>query len=216
MIVVMLGSPGSGKGTQSSLLQEKYGLTHISTGNLLREEIAKKTPLGLELKKVLDDGGLAPDEVAVELVKKAFKDEDHGIILDGFPRTIRQAIELDKMLDAIGESITAVIDINLEDGAIIKRLSARRQCRGCGAIFNIAGDGDLKACAKCGGELYIRGDDTPEAVKHRIEIFKVEAVPLWYYYRGKPFYKRIDGGRSPGEVFAEITGFIDGRQKAGI
>lgn len=212
MILVLLGSPGAGKGTQAAMLKEKYNLKHISTGNLLREEIAKKTPLGLRLKVVLDNGGLAPDEVAVQLVQKVFEDEEHGIILDGFPRTIRQAIELDKMLDSLGEKLAAVIEINLEDDVIIKRLSARRLCRGCGSIFNINSEEVGEKCKKCGGQIYTRDDDTPEAVKHRIEIFKTEAVPLWYYYRGKPFYKRINGDKTPEAVFKEITDFIDGQK----
>lgn len=209
MIIVIMGSPGAGKGTQSALLKKKYGLEHISTGNLLREEIAKKTPLGLQLAAVLNHGGLAPDEVAVQLVKQAFEKGEHGIILDGFPRTIRQAIELDKMLEEIGEKLTAVINITLEDGVIIKRLGGRRQCKNCGEIFNINATDVKAACAKCGGEIYTRADDTPEAIKHRIEIFNVEAVPLMYYYRGKPYYKEINGDKPAGEVFKEITAFIE-------
>ncbi len=205
MNIILLGFPGAGKGTQAQKLQDAYGLRHISTGDLIRAEIEAKTPLGLEARDTIAGGNLVSDEVIIKLLVKNIKDETEGIIFDGFPRTLEQAKALDKYLAQKGQKADFVILLELSGEEVLKRLTSRRVCKKCGAVFNIH-DKDFKnACAKCGGELYIRPDDSLESAKHRLEVFRKETKPLIVYYEKATGLKRVDGSKSIDEVFKEIS-----------
>jgi len=182
MRIVMLGPPGSGKGTYSSRLASRLGIPHISTGDIFREEIKSGSELGRRISSYVSNGKLVPDEVVNMVMEKRLSKEDcrKGFILDGYPRTLNQAEFLDRV-----SSIDVVVNLNVPDEVIVRRLSSRLICRNCGAIYNKITlppkvDG---VCDKCGGELYQREDDKPEIVRERIGIYKKEVAPLLEYYR---------------------------------
>jgi adenylate kinase len=206
MNIVLLGFPGAGKGTQADKLRSVYGFRHISTGDLIRAEIAAKTPLGLEVKNLIEAGNLVSDEIIIKLLIKNIKDETKGIIFDGFPRTLEQAKALDKYLSSIGQKADYVLLIELSEDEVLKRLTSRRVCRKCGAVYSVYDKGLKDACLKCGGELYTRSDDSLESAKHRLEVFKKETQPLISYYEAAATgLKRVNGSKSAEEVFKEIS-----------
>ncbi len=184
MKIVMLGPPGSGKGTYSSRLSKKLGIPHISTGDLLREEVSKGSDLGKKAKEYMDKGELVPNEIVLEILKQRLQQPDceKGFILDGFPRNLEQA----KILETITK-IDLVIYLDVPDEIIIERLSNRRICKKCGAIYNLKTMPPKVPgkCDICGGELYQREDDKPEVVKRRLETYRKETTPLIQYYREK-------------------------------
>ncbi|HDI02566.1 MAG TPA: adenylate kinase [Candidatus Aenigmarchaeota archaeon] len=184
MKLVFLGPPGSGKGTYASRIEERFGWPQISTGDLLREEVKKGSEIGREAEKYMKEGKLVPDEIVLKLLKERISREDckNGFILDGFPRTLAQAEELEKITD-----IDVVINLVVPKEIIVTRLSARRVCRNCGAVYNLR---TLKPkvdgiCDKCGGELYQRKDDTPEVIEKRFEVYHEQTAPLIDFYRKK-------------------------------
>ena len=185
MNAIIFGPPGSGKGTYASILEKKLRIVKISTGDLIREEIKKKTELGTKMKDYSDRGDLVPDEVVIEVLKKRISEPDcaeRGFILDGYPRTIPQAESLSKIT-----KINVIINLNIPDWIIIERLSNRRTCRDCEAIFNVK---YVKPkiegiCDKCGGELYQREDDKPEVIRERIRVYQKKTQPVLTYYKGK-------------------------------
>lgn len=220
MNFIFLGPPGSGKGTYSSKISTILGIAHISTGDLLREEIKAQTTLGKKAKEYYDRGMLVPDELVMDVLKNRLKKEDAqmGFILDGFPRTEKQAEMLEKM-----EKIDSVINLVLKDSILIKKISARRVCRGCGNIYNLA---DIKepginmppllpkkdgVCDKCGGELYQRDDDREEVVKNRLEVYKKQTAPLIKYYKNKALLNDIKVVAGPDIMVPKI---IDVLKKA--
>ena len=184
MKIIFLGAPGVGKGTYTSRIKEKYRLQHISTGDIFRENMKNNTPLGQEAKTYIDKGQLVPDEVTINMVKDRLSKEDikKGYILDGFPRTIPQA-------DALAEfsKVDLVVNFEAEESVIIQRLSGRRICRKCGAIFHIKNIPTKieNICDKCGGEIYQREDDKPEAIKQRLITYQEQTSPLIDYYKEK-------------------------------
>jgi adenylate kinase len=184
MKFAIFGPQGSGKGTYASRLAPHYGIPHISTGDLCREEAAKGTELGKKIKKIMDEGGLQPDEVITKMLKHRLEkaDAQNGFILDGYPRTLNQAEALEKLT-----KLDAVINLVVPEWILIKRLGARIQCKNCGAIFNLLTLKPKKEgiCDKCGGPLYQRDDDKPEAVKKRLAIYHEQSAPLIDYYRKK-------------------------------
>ncbi|MEM7826866.1 MAG: nucleoside monophosphate kinase [Candidatus Aenigmatarchaeota archaeon] len=198
MKIIILGPPGSGKGTLSFAISEKYGISHIEAGKILREEIENRTEIGKKVKEIVESGRLVPDNIISELVKKRIDTCKKGFILDGYPRTIGQAEALKKMTD-----IDLVINLSIPDKILIERAAGRRTCRKCGAVYNIADiheeiDGVVynmppllpkKAwtCDKCGGELYIRSDEKPDVIKKRLEEYKRQTKPLIEYYKNKNF-----------------------------
>ncbi|MBL7206369.1 MAG: adenylate kinase [Candidatus Aenigmarchaeota archaeon] len=200
MKIVFLGPPGSGKGTYSSRLVPKLGIPHISTGDLFRENIKNETALGKKVKEIIDAGKLVPDEVTAEMLKERIEKPDakKGFILDGFPRTMSQVEALDKLT-----KIDIVINLILPDHILIKKIAARRQCRKCGDIYNLADineDGIHMPpllpkvegkCDKCGGEIYQRDDDKEEIVMSRLDVYKKQTAPLIEYYRGKNLLKDV-------------------------
>ena len=200
MKIVMLGAPGAGKGTQAEMIAEKYGIPHISTGDIFRENIKGGTPLGVLAKSYIDKGALVPDDVVIKIVEDRLSREDckNGFILDGFPRTIYQAEALKKIAD-----IDVVINLVVDDESIVKRVAGRRMCR-CGETYNVAFLNGATTCAKCGGELYQREDDKEETVKSRLEVYHKETAPLIDYYRKEGLIKDIDGSQGIEAVYADI------------
>ena len=186
MKIIMLGAPGAGKGTQAKMIAEKYGIPHVSTGDIFRANIKNGTELGMEAKKYMDQGQLVPDELTVKILLDRVAQDDckNGYVLDGFPRTIPQAEVLDKALTELGDAIDFAIDVNVPDENIVKRMSGRRACLSCGATYHIQFK-PTKAegvCDKCGGKTIIRKDDRPETVLDRLATYHKTTEPLKAYY----------------------------------
>jgi len=211
MNIILLGCPGAGKGTQAKLIEKKYGIPQISTGDILREEVKKETKLGKEVKKYMDKGELVPDEVVIKIVEKRLKECKKGFILDGFPRTIIQATELDKILSKIGRRIDAVINIDVGEDEVIRRLAYRRSCRKCGAVYNLIYNPpkNNEVCDFCNEPLYQRDDDREEVVKRRFTVYKRTTEPLIDFYRKKGVLYTVNGERKVEEVFSEIAKILD-------
>jgi adenylate kinase len=207
--LILLGLPGAGKGTQSERLVDKYHLAHISTGDMFREAMAKKTPVGLEAKSYIDKGNLVPDEVTAKLVEERLQkpDTEQGYILDGFPRTTVQAEMLEKITKKLGKELTNVIAIDVPEDELVKRLSARYMCRTCGATYNklfkptkVEG-----VCDRCGGhDFYQREDDKPEVVRNRLQVNEKMNAPLKDFYQKKGLLTSINGEQTPDEVWADV------------
>jgi len=203
MNLVLLGAPGAGKGTQAKYIVEEFGIPQISTGDILRAAVAKETPLGLEAKTYMDAGNLVPDEVVIGLVKDRLSagDTARGFILDGFPRTIVQAQELDVALDQMGKKIDKTLSVDVDHQVIVDRLTARRTCRECGRITS-ASEGE--ACQVCGGELYLRDDDNEDTVRNRLDVYDKQTAPLIEYYGKAGVLQHIDGDRDIVEVKGDV------------
>jgi adenylate kinase len=203
MNIVLLGPPGIGKGTAASKLSKKLGIPHISTGDMLRENVVQKTKLGIEAKSYMDKGLLVPDEVVIGMMKARIKKDDckNGFILDGFPRTINQAEKISKVT-----KIDKVVNIQASDDVIIDRLSKRKVCKKCGFIYHLVYIKPKKdnVCDKCGSELYQRKDDEPEAIKERLRVYRKETEPLVKYYKEKGILADVDGSGTPGEEFEGV------------
>lgn len=201
MNIVLLGAPGSGKGTQASLIGEKFGLPHVSTGDMFRENIREKTPLGVLAKSYIDKGQLCPDDVTVRMVEDRLAREDckKGFLLDGFPRTLEQAKALEKFV-----KIDCVLDIDVPLGKLLRRLTGRRCCEKCGESFHVDMLGGAENCPKCGGKLFIRKDDNEETVQTRLDVYVSQTETLIDYYAQAGTLRRIDGDRAIEEVFADV------------
>jgi adenylate kinase len=208
--IILLGPPGSGKGTQGELLEKKLGLPRIATGDLLRQAVKSGTDLGKRAEGLMNRGDLVPDQLVMELVKLRVAGDDcgKGYILDGFPRTLAQAEMLDQYT---GECSEIVLDIKLTDEEIVNRLSSRRVCSGCGKIYNLSLNRpeNENSCALCSGTLNQRADDAAEVVLRRLEIYHQAVDPLVSYYQGKGVYHGINGNGSIEEIFADINGLLD-------
>lgn len=212
MRIILFGPPGSGKGTQARLLSEKHGVPHISTGDLLREAVAHQTELGKRAKQYLDGGNLVPDEVMIGLIREVLGSQQarKGFILDGFPRTVAQAEALDQMFREMHITLDRVISLRVEHEVIIHRLTSRLTCTQCRSVFNeaqIPAKGGVR-CPSCGGELYHRQDDTPETVKHRLEVYLKTTKPLKDFYRETDRFTQIDGMKSIEEVQRLIEAIV--------
>ncbi|MBP5617362.1 MAG: adenylate kinase [Elusimicrobiaceae bacterium] len=208
MNIVLMGCPGAGKGTQSAKLQETFGLKHISTGDVLRTEIASGSELGQQIAQIIDKGNLVPDGLMISMLEKIVRHTDQGIIFDGFPRTVAQAQALDEMLQRFERSITCVIMITLPESEVVGRVSLRRQCRQCEEILHVEDPGETR-CPKCGGELYTRPDDTPARVKHRLEVYHCETLPVKNYYVNSGKYVEVNGNQTPDQVFKDICNVLE-------
>ncbi len=213
MNIMLLGAPGAGKGTQAAKLIEAYGYAHISTGDILRKAVANQTPLGLAAKGYMDKGELVPDTVVIGLVKARLQEPDaeKGFILDGFPRTVVQADALGTALAELGKTLDAVISIDVEKDALVERLTARRTCKQCGAIFNVVSQPETAngVCPACGGELLQRADDTVETVTNRLDVYERSTAPLIAYYRDKGMLRPVNGNRSADDVFADVRAIVE-------
>ena len=209
MRAVLLGPPGAGKGTQAVRLVEKYGVPQISTGDIFRKNIKEGTELGKKAQEYMNAGLLVPDELVVDLVKDRLMQEDcaNGYLLDGFPRTIYQAQELDKFLAANGQKLDAVINFQVGYDTLMVRLTGRRICRKCGAGYHIANIPPKVEgiCDKCGGELEQRKDDTPETAENRIKVYEDSTAPLIGYYTETGALKNFNAEKDPEVVFEEIV-----------
>ncbi|MHB2028742.1 MAG: adenylate kinase [Acidimicrobiales bacterium] len=210
--LVLLGKQGAGKGTQSERLCELFGLIHISTGDILRGAIAAGTPLGREVKSILDAGALVSDELVNQLVRDRFAEPDalRGGVLDGFPRTTGQAEALEEFLGSNG--IRLVISVELPDDLVMSRLSSRRVCQECGATYV---ESDVAAisgtCEVCGGDVVQRSDDQPEAIRKRLEAFERDTAPLVDFYQQRGLLEVVNGNQSPDDVFADIRAVLTRR-----
>ena len=202
MKLILLGAPGSGKGTQAAYIADKYDLPHISTGDLFRENIKNKTPLGIKVKEVMDTGNLCPDDLTVELVKDRLSKPDckNGYLLDGFPRDIAQAVALDAF-----SAPDTVIDINVDLNKIEKRITGRRSCPKCNGSFHIDFIGNTDVCPDCGEKLIIRKDDNVETVKSRLAVYTAQTEPLIEYYKKQDKLVVVDGNMQIEQVFAQIV-----------
>ncbi|MDO4551987.1 MAG: adenylate kinase [Bacillota bacterium] len=209
MKLVLLGPPGAGKGTQAVKIAEKYQIPHISTGDIFRKNVKEGTPLGVEAKKYMDKGALVPDELVVALVNDRLAQEDcrGGFLLDGFPRTVFQAEELDKFLKGEGKALTAVVDLRVDEDELLERMIGRRVCRSCGAPYHVKNMPPKKegVCDHCGGEVYQRADDTEETVKNRFLVYKEQTMPLVAYYEKAGCLLPIEGTGGPERVFGAIV-----------
>ncbi len=213
MNIVLLGYPGSGKGTQAKTLSVAFSLFHVSTGDIFREAMAAKTPLGLEAAGYISAGKLVPDALVLEVIKERLRNETGGVLFDGFPRTVEQARALDSYFSSAGRRIDAVVFLDVEEESVVSRLGARRTCRKCGKIYNLltsrpANEG---SCDSCGGELVLRDDDSPSVIRNRIKVYKAQTEPLAEYYKAAGNFYPVKGGGSPEAVAAEIAAVIKGK-----
>lgn len=209
MNLILLGAPGAGKGTQGALLEERLGMSRISTGDLLREAVRQGTPLGRKAKVFMDAGELVPDDVILGLVREAAASGNS--VFDGFPRTTAQAEALDRILADEGQRIDAVVLVDVPDDILVRRIAGRRTCPACGAGFNVHFQPPEQPgiCDRCGAELTQRADDNEETVQRRLQVYREQTEPLVGYYReqGTPLHT-IDGTRGVEEVFASLAAAI--------
>ena len=208
MKIIMLGAPGAGKGTQAKKIADRYGIPHISTGDIFRANIKNDTELGKKAKSYMDAGNLVPDSLTLELVMDRIHQADcqNGSVFDGFPRTIPQAEALEEALAADGQSVDFAIDIEVPDENIVTRMSGRRACLSCGATYHtvFAPPKAEGVCDRCGGELTIRDDDRPETVNKRLGVYHQQTQPLIDFYQDKGCLAQVDGTKDVEEVFQDI------------
>ena len=208
----MLGAPGAGKGTQAKRIAAKFSIPHISTGDIFRANIKNNTPLGAKAKSYMDKGELVPDELVIELIMDRFAQDDciNGYVLDGFPRTIPQAEELDKALKSVNDNLDYAIDVEVPDDNIINRMSGRRACVNCGATYHIVHNPPKveNECDTCNGELILRDDDKPETVKNRLDVYHTQTEPLLKYYTEKGILYTVDGTQDMDTVFDSICKIV--------
>jgi adenylate kinase len=214
MIVILLGPPGVGKGTQGVLLCERRGLTHVSTGDLLRRARREGTPLGVEAQAFMDRGELVPDSVIIGMVREhlAALPEGAGVVFDGFPRTVAQAEALDTVLEELGRAVDRVVVFHAEDDVLVRRLSGRRSCPECGAVYNVHFNAPKAEglCDRCGGALTHRADDQPDTVRNRLEVYRRQTEPLIAFYEAHPAtVRRVEGNRPVEEVQADLQSALD-------
>lgn len=210
--LIFLGAPGAGKGTQAREVAKGLGIPQISTGDLLREAVKRQTPLGLAAKAKMDEGELVPDEVVCGIVEErvGLPDARKGFILDGFPRNIAQAEYVGRMLLEKGRGNPLVIDIQVEEDLLLKRLTGRRICSLCGEIYNVYFNPPKKegVCDKDGGELIHRADDNETSIRHRLVAYEAQTRPLIEYYRRLNLMHVVEGSREPGVIARELTNFL--------
>ena len=213
MKIIMLGAPGAGKGTQAKKIAEKYGIPHISTGDIFRANIKNQTELGMKAKSYMDQGALVPDELTLELIMDRFTNDDckNGYVLDGFPRTIPQAEALTKALADKQDAVDYAINVDVPDEAIVTRMSGRRACLACGGTYHIKFNPTKVEgiCDACGGELVLRDDDKPETVQKRLNVYHEQTQPLIDYYQAQNILKEVDGTLPMEDVFQAIIAILE-------
>ena len=215
--LVLLGPPGAGKGTQARMLTNRYDIPQISTGDILRTAVKEETPLGIKARELMDKGALVTDEIVIGLVEERLAESDceKGFILDGFPRTIKQADELKKMLQARGKTIDHVISIDVDKEDLLARITGRLTCRGCGKGFHIlfyppkVGD----RCDDCGSELYERNDDKEETMRKRLDVYEQQTAPLVAYYAEEAQLRTVYGSGSIDEIQWRLLNILESRQE---
>ena len=214
MRIVLLGAPGSGKGTQGKKLAGKYGIPQISTGDLLRAAVAANTPLGQRAKAAMEAGQLVSDEIVMGLIRERLgePDTEPGFILDGFPRNLTQAEALDRMLEELDKPLQVALHIDVDFDTLMQRLTGRRTCESCGQMYNIYTsppkiDG---VCDQCGGRLIQRADDNEETIRKRLEVYRSQTMPLIAYYREQGKLRTVKGDGSIDDIFARILAQLEG------
>lgn len=212
MNIVLLGPPGAGKGTQAKVLSEKYGVLHVSTGNMLREAVKRQTSLGLEAKTYMDKGELVPDKLVISLVTERIARDDikDGFLLDGFPRNKEQASMLDRSLETVGKKLDSVLYFKTSKEISINRLSGRRICASCGSNFHIRNMPPARKgiCDHCGGKLIQRDDDKKETVERRLVVYEKETKSLIEYYQREKALHEVSGDLNVGDLFKVIAKFF--------
>lgn len=214
MRLILLGPPGSGKGTQAKKVSQFYGVPQISTGDILREAVKNETELGIKAKPYMDSGGLVSDDLILGMVKERLREEDcarRGFVLDGFPRTKAQADCLFAMLERSGQRLSRVVNIEVDEEELVLRLSGRRTCKFCGEGYHVAFNPPKRPeiCDRCSGELYQREDDKPETVRARLKVYKEQTDPLIDYYLAKGLLSTVCGVGKIEDIFYNIKTALD-------
>ena len=208
MRLLIMGAPGAGKGTQAALIKEAYNIKHISTGDMFRKAISEKTPTGIEAKSYIDQGKLVPDSVTKKLVRERLSEKDceNGFLLDGYPRNLAQAEELDKILKDLGIKLDAVINVSVDDNFLIERITGRRTCTKCGASYHVSFNKPKVEgiCDECGSTLIQRPDDSEETIKNRLSVYYEKTKPVLDYYEAQNIVKNVDGIGEINEIFEKI------------
>jgi len=216
MRIILIGAPGSGKGTQAENIKQKYPIAHISTGDILRANVKAGTELGKNAKGYMESGKLVPDEVIIAMVESRLHEPDckDGFLLDGFPRTKNQAEALDLILKKLGILLDAVVQLEVDDETVVKRLTTRRVCKSCGEIYNILSKSAKieGICDKCGGEVIQRKDDIESVIRNRLTVFHEQTAPLIDYYRSKDLLVSVDGAGGK-DVVLKLLGKMKGEGK---
>lgn len=211
-----MGLPGAGKGTQAEKIVQKYGIPHISTGDMFRAAIKGETELGLKAKSFMDKGELVPDEVTIGIVRERLSKDDceKGFLLDGFPRTVAQADALEDILSDLNKKIDYVINIDVDQSILMERLTGRRICKDCGATYHLVFNPPAKdgVCDRCGGELYQRADDNEATVQNRLDVNIKQTKPLLDFYETKGYLRNIDGQQDINKVFSDLDVLLGGLQ----
>ncbi len=212
MKIIMLGAPGAGKGTQAKRIAAKYGIPHISTGDIFRANIKGGTELGMKAKEYMDQGKLVPDEITIGMLLDRIHEADceKGYVLDGFPRTIPQAESLTKALGDMGEAIDYAVNVDVPDSAIVSRMGGRRACVNCGATYHIEFNPPKQegVCDACGEKLILRDDDKPETVQNRLAVYHEQTQPLIDYYKKAGVLAEVDGTQDMDKVFDDIVAIL--------
>lgn len=208
--MILLGYPGSGKGTQAKVLSQKLDMFHVSTGDIFREELAKKTSLGQEVAGYLNAGRLVPDKLVLDVLKVRLGAETRGLLFDGFPRTVEQAEGLDNWFGSRGQAIDAVVFLNVPEDEVARRLGARRTCPGCGRIYNVISAPPAKegVCDVCGKPLTTRDDDKPAVIERRLQVYRDQTEPLLAYYRAAGNFYEADGSLPPETVAGKVVSLL--------
>lgn len=215
MRLIILGPPGAGKGTQAKLISDQRGIPQISTGDILRQAIKDRTPMGAKAKLYMDAGDLVPDDVVIGIINERISQPDcaGGFILDGFPRTVAQAEALGESLGLMGAQIDFVLDLHVDADSLLPRLTGRRVCKDCGQMYHVEMGPSMSpgVCDKCGGGLYQRDDDKEATILRRFEVYRQQAQALKSFYETSGRYKVFDGGAPIGEVAGQILSALEGR-----
>lgn len=208
MYVILLGPPGAGKGTQAKLIEQKFNMPHISTGDLLRAAVREGTPIGLQARDYMDRGQLVPDGIVIGMIEQrmAGADTRNGFLLDGFPRNVTQAAELEEMLQRHSVGIDRVLSLEVPRAELLVRLSGRRTCRVCNAMYHVKFDPPVKqgVCDRCGGELYQREDDREATICSRLDVYERDTAPVKDFYRERHLLREVSGTGGRAEIFAAI------------
>ena len=212
MNIILVGPPGSGKGTQAKMMVNKYNIPQISTGDILRDAVKEDSPLGKKVQGFMNEGSLVPDEVVIEIIAERLKKPDckNGFILDGFPRTVAQAEALGTILTKMSLKIDHLINIEVDDQELLKRLTGRRTCKKCGKGYHVIFDPpkEKDICNECQGNLYQRDDDKEETIKSRLRVYHEQTAPVIDYYEKKNLSRSINGVGKIDDIFRRITGII--------
>jgi adenylate kinase len=214
MRIILVGPPGAGKGTQAKSIAHKYEIPHISTGDMFRKALREQTPMGQKAQKYMDRGELVPDDVTIGLVKERLSEEDckKGYMLDGYPRTIAQADALEDLLTSWNHRLDHVVNISSSDEVVVARLTGRRTCPECGAVYHMLNKPPKQemVCDNCGHELIQRKDDNEETVVNRLDVYKNQTEPLLNYYQNRNLLRNINGEQDLDKVFEEICEVLEG------